>query len=280
MISKIIKIAHYLNLNDIRQKFEVLNKNIPDKENTKDIYRNTGQYLSQYIKKYDSEKVSILELMKEETLTIDFLDNYILERKDFKSLSARKVMYYINDTINEIDYGILNYIYYIKAYAYHTHVINDFDKRENDYDSFILKRIRIDEVNPILEDILVERFKDDDIPLEILLDDIDFESYSTIAINDFNFNKERKIIINPFSDTLGIFVDDYTLPRLITSHIKEQKIVNYLDGNEEFKKFIKNIYKYKLASLQNDKEKELVNENKIKKEYVQLIKNILRKMMK
>lgn len=280
LISKIIKIAHYLNLNDIRQKFEVLNKNIPDKENTKDIYRNTGQYLSQYIKKYDSEKVSILELMKEETLTIDFLDNYILERKDFKSLSARKVMYYINDTINEIDYGILNYIYYIKAYAYHTHVINDFDKRENDYDSFILKRIRIDEVNPILEDILVERFKDDDIPLEILLDDIDFESYSTIAINDFNFNKERKIIINPFSDTLGIFVDDYTLPRLITSHIKEQKIVNYLDGNEEFKKFIKNIYKYKLASLQNDKEKELVNENKIKKEYVQLIKNILRKMMK
>ena len=99
-----------------------------------------------------------------------------------------------------------------------------------------MKRIRIDEVNPILEDILVERFKDDDIPLEILLDDIDFESYSTIAINDFNFNKERKIIINPFSDTLGIFVDDYTLPRLITSHIKEQKIVNYLDGNEDFTK--------------------------------------------
>ena len=38
LISKIIKIANYLNLNDIRQKFEVLNKNIPDKENTKDIY--------------------------------------------------------------------------------------------------------------------------------------------------------------------------------------------------------------------------------------------------
>ena len=35
-----------------------------------------------------------------------------------------------------------------------------------------------------------------------------------------------------------------------------------------------------MKTLQNDKEKELVNENKIKKEYVQLIKNILRKMMK
>ena len=31
---------------------------------------------------------------------------------------------------------------------------------------------------------------------------------------------------------------------------------------------------------QNNKIEELVNENKIKKEYVQLIKNILRKMMK
>lgn len=209
--------------------------------------------------------------MQEESLQIDFLQDYILEKQLPKNANFKKTLYYrYND-----DKEIFDYTYYIKVYANHTHEISELSESKK----YVLRKRNNDLISVHLEDIFIEKIRNKDMQLEVNVDNVNTLDYSSIVIDDIN-NEKHKIVINPFTDILKIFNGDYSLKILFSMQIKEQKIVNYLNNNNEYNKFINNIYNYKLISMKNTLEKCSINKDIIRKEYTLLIQNIIKKINK
>ena len=103
----------------------------------------------------------------------------------------------------------------------------------------------------------------------------DVEKYKNLIVTDYFDNDGQQIIISPFSDIAHIFVNDNSVIELLKNGYNRQKILNTVNKNDEFRKFVNNVYKYKLASVYNEKDKQKISKERIREQYVLLICDVL-----
>ena len=103
----------------------------------------------------------------------------------------------------------------------------------------------------------------------------DVEKYKNLIVTDYFDNDSQQIIISPFSEIAHIFVNDNSISELLKNGYNRQKIINSINKNDDFKKFIDNVYKYKVASVYNEKDKQKISKERIREQYVSLICDVL-----
>mgnify|MGYP000846642808 FL=1 len=106
----------------------------------------------------------------------------------------------------------------------------------------------------------------------------DVEKYNNLIVTDYFDNDGQQIIISPFSEIAHIFVNDNSISELLKNEYNRQKIMNAVNKNDDFKKFIDNVYKYKIASIYNEKDKQKISKERIREQYVSLICDVLEKI--
>lgn len=236
------------------------------------------QFLTSYSFKYKKNlkkyEYSLIQLLENDKIYVDFLETYTMDII-LNEVNIQKTLYYNGDNSK----SLYEYKYLIERYLKGCEIENNGFTESK----FIIKKVNtkssIDNSINICN--LIAKNLDKNRELFYRIDYkneeyvVNFDKYEDLLVKNFD---ENKVLINPFVDVVNIFVGDNTTIKILNSgEFKEQKIINYLNKSNEFKKFINNIYKYKLASTTNEKEKQKINREKIRKLYVSLICEVLEK---
>lgn len=238
-------------------------------------------FLNNYTHDYEDNKCSFIQLLGKNKIYIDAVYYYEKEMtlEILKKINKQKTIYYTENN----DKDLFVYKYYIDRFV-KTYKI---DEKSNSNDAKFCLIKQQDELNN--ENVLDLNKKNADICTLIrnslvhgidkktyLVDNSnDVEKYKNLIVTDYFDNDGQQIIISPFSDIAHIFVNDNSVIELLKNGYNRQKILNTVNKNDEFRKFVNNVYKYKLASVYNEKDKQKISKERIREQYVLLICDVL-----
>lgn len=233
-----------------------------------------NEFLNYYIHDYDNLKYSFVQLLEKSPLNIDAYFNYEkgFNSESMKKINNQKTLYYMEDEVKKISLFKYYINHYVKSYKLDT-------KRTKSESKFCLIRQAnsfIDKVNKDVTLLITNSLIRETNNKVYLVDNSnDVEKYKNLIVTDYFDNDSQQIIISPFSEIAHIFVNDNSISELLKNGYNRQKIINSINKNDDFKKFIDNVYKYKVASVYNEKDKQKISKERIREQYVSLICDVL-----
>lgn len=273
-IDSLLNILFFYKDTELKYKLENC-KDMLKKGALKEIEINKfNEFLNYYIHDYDNLKYSFVQLLEKSPLNIDAYFNYEkgFNSESMKKINNQKTLYYMEDEVKKISLFKYYINHYVKSYKLDT-------KRTKSESKFCLIRQAnsfIDKVNKDVTLLITNSLIRETNNKVYLVDNSnDVEKYKNLIVTDYFDNDGQQIIISPFSEIAHIFVNDNSISELLKNGYNRQKIINSINKNDGFKKFIDNVYKYKVASVYNEKDKQKISKEKIREQYVSLICDVL-----
>lgn len=266
-------------------------------ENYKDMLKNDAleeteinkfnDFLNYYIRDYGNLKYSFVQLLGKSALYVDADFNYEngFNSESVKNINNQRTLYYMEKEFKEI----YTFKYYINRFVKSYKI--DAESKSNDSKFCLIKQqnelnneyaVNVLDLNKKNANIctLIRNSLAHGIDKKVYLVDNsnDVEKYNNLIVTDYFDNDGQQIIISPFSEIANIFVNDNSISELLKNEYNRQKIMNAVNKNDDFKKFIDNVYKYKIASIYNEKDKQKISKERIREQYVSLICDVLEKI--
>lgn len=247
--------------------------NVLNSKESKELpMRKLDNTLKKYIKNYDNEKYAFAHFLDNSKIYVDSVNNYKdLDNDKIKQINSEKTLYYAEDDSGDI----VSYKFFINNHLKSYRIDEEQLTLETHF--ALIKCEDKEHSENIVDVLLYDLLKRTNNKIYEVTNDKLNQEYNDLLISNYLDINGNKVILNPFADSIGIFVGDNAEYILVNNGFNKQKIINKLDKNEMFKKFVDNIYKYKLASTTNEKEKQKINREKIRKLYVSLICEVLEK---
>ena len=268
---------------ELERKTKMVKESLNNVENQRNLLYEYEDFIQDYANKYmdgfKNYECSLSQVIGDDEINIDYLEYYErkLSPRLVKKLDSKKTLYYMGtDT-----YYIRKYKYflnhYLKEYIFHEEknlIRSKISLKKKTEDAIELKEI---DLASLISNDLVDRNINIIYVIGYIENNfiININKYKDIVVTDYFKNIERSVVINPFTDITNIFNNDNSINELLKYGFNRQKIINSLNKNDNFKSFTNNIYKYKLASISSEEEKQEISKEKIKKQYVSLICDVL-----